>query len=112
MTPVALFGSMGVQYTASPIVMTVENRSPTPLTLSIGLSRGPLLWQGLLKPGGKARGAGKITGDDHTTILCRPPKGPPTFAGYGYVTNGDDTRVTIVVRSCADIDFEESDLIF
>lgn len=112
MTPVALFGSMGVQYTASPIVMTVENRSPTPLTLSIGLSRGPSLWQGLLKPGATARGAGKIRSDDHTTVLCRAPDGDQTSAGYGYVTNGDDTRVTIVIHSCRDIDFEESDLIF
>lgn len=110
MTPVALIGAIGLIHEASPVVMTVENRSPTPLELTVGLSRQKPLWTGRLMSGASARGAGKARGDDHFVVRCRPPGGPERVKEFGYVTHGFDQRATFVIRSCDDIGYDQVDL--
>jgi hypothetical protein len=110
MSPVALFGAAGLLYTASPVVMVVQNRSPEPLTLSASLWKEKPLWQGTLAPGRAGHGAGKIRSDTHILVRCRSGGGPDLVHEFGYLTHGYDERVTITVKACDDIRYDQQDL--
>lgn len=81
-------------------LVLIENRSDTPLSLTVQSTRsGDFSWTGSLPAGKRIVRTARFTADGGVVAICRDATGINRTTG-GYVTPGWPHRVEVVAASC------------